>query len=190
MKQELIELEKIILEKKYKSYATFQVGINGAFIIETLRKSNLKFEFPKDLFDLYQWHNGQEIYKAETSTIEFIYFSLFYPLEEAIAIYNRQKEYFGEENFPLFGCVDTEHLLIDLSKDSKDYLTIKSYDPYEEYPIKIYPSLESMIQSNLDCYSLGAYYPDENGVLCRNSDLYIHIHKKYGKGCEYWDSVS
>ena len=190
MKQELNELERILLEKNYKSYTVLQLGINENHIKETLKKNNLEFEFPQDLLDLYQWHNGQELYKAERAKLEFIYFSLFYPFEEAIEIYSQQKEYFGTDKFPLFGCVDTEHFLIDLSKGSKDHLSIKFYDPYEESPIKIYPSLESMILANLDCYNSGAYYPDENGLLCRNSDLYKRIHKKYGKGCEYWDNVS
>jgi len=190
MKKELEEIESILKRDNYKSFTTLQDGIDEAYVLETLKKNNLSFEFPQELFDLYKWHNGQSSLYTVDEKLEIFYLDLFYPLEEAVRIYIYQKEYIGEENFPLFGCVDTEHLVIDLSKGSSDYLSLKFYDPYQEYPVKKYPSLSLMIQANLECYQSGAHCPSVSGKLCTYDVLYKSIHKKYGKGCEYWDSVN
>ena len=183
MKKELEELESILKRDNYKSYTTLQDGIDNSFILETLMNNNLSFEFPQELFDLYKWHNGQcDIYSTEINDLEIFYLDLFYPFEEAVEIYKFQNEYIGKNNFPLFGCVDTQHLVMDFSKDSSDYLSIKSYNPY--------PSLKAMVQANLECYQSGAHCPSVSGKLCTYDVLHTQIHKKYGEGCEYWDSVN
>ena len=137
MNKELEELESILKRDNYKSYTTLQDSIDNLTILETLRNNNFSFEFPQELLDLYKWHNGQyDIYSTEIKDMEIFHLDFFYPFEEAVEIYNIQNEYIGKDYFPLFGCVDTQHLVIDLVKDSSDYLSIKYYDPYQENPKK------------------------------------------------------
>ena len=187
MKNLLLELGVQLKLNEFVSANYLQEGVSKPYIEKLLLQNGLDLDFPKELFDLYEWHNGQShIYEVKNSVLEIFWYKLFYPIEEAIDIYKSQLEYLGDYNFPIFGNVDTSHDIIDLSKKSKNYLFIMRYDDEKDL-LRKYPSLEKAIAANLECYKSKAYLPDEKGLLSYNKSVCIKIHKEYGRGCEYWD---
>ncbi|BAY83230.1 PBS lyase HEAT-like repeat protein [Calothrix parasitica NIES-267] len=130
--------------------------------IEELTK-NLSFKLPKEVQELYQWHNGTRHGHG------FFPFHVFYSLEECLGFNSNIIDYWDDAQSMSL------HTLILFSIDKSFFFTVSSCEEQElspiwvmhmgDEPVVCFESLTNLLLMISDCYETGAYYVDNKGYL-------------------------
>lgn len=196
MKTLLLDLEKKLIEKK-NPILDYLDPPSGNFdeqrFIELTRK--LKLEPSSDLIDLYSWKKGLKGELALDISFDYRMFSfgspIFYKDTSNLYILDESTDgLFTGKYLPfVFHGILEDPILIDLSKRSKTRGSIYYFCPnvtLSATPVQIYDSLQSMIESIIECYQKEAYIIDEAGLLDVN-DLEQEITRKLNPKSDYWN---
>lgn len=180
-------LERILkeLQKNRPAVAsTLQPGLTYKEIQETT--TNLPFCLPSEVYKLYQWRNGNELY-------EFFYYHYFLPLQKAVEICqeiiainvecDQKTQYEGKPLFPIFD-FDGEYWGVVIDENDNQSSAIVFIDEIGEVSKISYISLSNMMLTIAQCYETGAQYLDKDGYLESNSAREESIRQKYNPGSE------
>ncbi len=95
-------LEKLVAVIESRGYAIrqyLQPGLSRDAIDSKVR--HLGLHFPEEFYELYQWHNGMELYQADCLIFGEHEFP---PLEIALAEHQELLKYYASTNINLFQC--------------------------------------------------------------------------------------
>ncbi|NEQ47336.1 MAG: hypothetical protein F6K00_28880 [Leptolyngbya sp. SIOISBB] len=141
------------------------------------RTEDLPVQFPEHLTALYKWHNGN--------------FENFFPgyeflsLQEAISHFNglielanelQEDEFYKNSYFPIFRYQDS-YFVVDCDSCSTGgiyWVWVEGGDK----PVKMYDSLDQMLQVIVDSYLCGAFYIEDE-FLDENRVLFEKVRKKH-----------
>ena len=198
IKDLLLELEQCV-KKSGNPILNYMDSVRSGFneekFIYPLKKS--KLEPRQDLSDLYSWKTGVSGERILTSfDFEYKLFSFgnFIAYTDSFSLYALDvvtNKKFTKKYFPIvYANIVEDPMLINLSKKSKDFGRIYYYCPkvtLSADPVIVYDSLESCIETILECYRQGAYFIDEKGFLNEIDDKEKEISKKINKKTEFWN---
>ncbi len=147
-------------------------------------EAELGFNFPSEIYELYQWRNGTE---QDAKAICFPTFE-FLPLHEAVESTRGINEYIDEftefENpwygSPLFVFIENNcHYcgvpIINLPKEKIPVVLLEE----AEMPALFYTSITDMMQTLAECYETGAYYLDKEEFVEANESKVADIFRNY-----------
>ncbi|MBV6628163.1 MAG: SMI1/KNR4 family protein [Rivularia sp. (in: Bacteria)] len=130
--------------------------------IQDLTK-NLPFKLPKEVQELYQWHNGTRHGHG------FFPFHVFYSLEECLGFNQSIVDYWDDAQSMSL------HSLILFSIDKSFFFTVGSCEEKESSsiwvmhmgnePVVCFQSLTHLLLMMAECYKTGAYYVNDKGYL-------------------------
>lgn len=145
-----------------------QPGLNVQDIQQYV--SNLPFQLPQEVYQLYQWQNGIQVPEFHDIALDFIPGFWFLPLAETLKEYERLKE---SKDYFTFLQDEAYHKpwFPILSSDLGYFLVLGDKNTFISSPVFFlswnsgdlifearYPSLTSMMTVISECYESGAYY--------------------------------
>ena len=88
----------------------------------------------------------------------------------------------------MFNGIYEDPVLINLNSKSKDFKAIYFYSPALLYPdpTKIYDSIESWMETIIQCYKNQIYHIDDEGFLTVDSKAEDELSRKLNPNSEYW----
>jgi hypothetical protein len=194
LKEKLLKLEGLIRENKPQLLNAMYDGLSGHIIIEKL--TFLDFDVPDDAVTLYEWKNGTN--EDSKDADELFIDGYFLNIDSSIEMCKIElKVEWNNEFFPLFNGYGDVLTLIGVKKDSINFNKIFFYDPtsggtnavYGKCLIEYCDSLESLIDSVIECYERGVYKIDsESREMIIDWDLYREIFNKNNPNAEYWNN--
>jgi len=128
------------------------------------KTKNLSFQLPEELYELYQWHNGQgeEIY----ANVPLFRDTFFISLEQAIEDYEAVQAFrYGEEDnflmtsFPFSNFEGSWYILPSHSKLLQPQLERPVISVFEGIEV-MYLSVSVMLETLIQCFLEGAYQID------------------------------
>jgi hypothetical protein len=158
---------------------------------------DIPISLPDEMFSLFTWRNGvnSEVENFVGATMLFPG-SAFYDFSNAV---NRYKEAVGYDKFwnaskfLIFDSPGGEMLLIECDPKSTHYGRIYLHDigsPDFETLISIYDSLDSLLDTIIECYSENVFICNSiTGVKTRDNEMAfreVEISKKYNPESLYW----
>ena len=171
-----------------KEAASFQPGLTRSEIENLVR--NIPFQLPEEVYELYQWRNGNRKVNL------FFCFGgrMFLPLDEAIERYQSMIEYnegyepsdpyyYNTRWFPIFWIDDYLSTVVMAKKPRKSSWVIEWASETDIFPV-CYTSLTNMMLTIAECCSKGAYYINETGERCIDSEKATAIDRKYNRGID------
>jgi len=196
MKEELVELEKYLIQSKNPvlSYLDKGTPFDSKKFASELKL--LDMEPTMDLIDLYNWKSGLP---EQPFGFNFNLFSegTFIHYMETITTYKTVFQYWGMEFYKLLPIILKPYLgaedpvMINLDEKSSTHGSILYYSSQitPSGPTLIYDSLHSMIQTIIEHYRQNLYSIDENGELLydNNNEKWDNIRKKFNKEKSLWD---
>lgn len=189
----MLKLESILIDVKNPIVNKLIKPENSKNIIELLE--NYKLGIVQDFIDLYSWKNGIDsalIFDEAGYENELTSYGSFFELSSLLSYYELELitgVLYNKKYFAFFYSIAGDRILIDLEKKSKTFGKIFIYAPsitLSSEPIKIFDSLELMIDTIIQCYEKKAYTIID-GELNINFDLESEISKKMNRESEFWD---
>ncbi|QUY41458.1 SMI1/KNR4 family protein [Acaryochloris marina] len=132
--------------------------------------SNLPFQLPQEVYQLYHWRNGVQILEFHDISLDFIPGFWFLPLAETLKTYKHLKEFKKNCTFLKDKAYHRPWFPI-LSSDLGYFLVLGDRNTFISSPVFFlswnsgdltfetrYPSLTSMMTVIAECYESGAYY--------------------------------
>lgn len=146
------------------------------------------------LSTMYKWKNGIPYDTSlPTNVFDFCSMGVMLPLEFISKLYG-EGDYRGDwegHYFPLIGNYAGDYLLYNSDKNSDSYGMLYLYSPsllFIDEKISYHDSIESMIQSIIECFRRGAYnYDEKRGGLDADIDLQYEIYARLNPKSSYWD---
>jgi hypothetical protein len=140
-----------------------QPGLSRAELEAALRADHFPGVPPESWFHLYQWRNGTV---DDGRDPPLFHYHRFAPLDEALSQRGHLEALYREPPnvvplLPIFTFMG-EWYVVDCSKDPKEYGRILFL--FQDVTIA-YDSLETMLESILDCYEQGAYRYENGEVI-------------------------
>ena len=200
MKELIKELENILIENgnPILKYMDVEASRKSEEDIKNSFKS-LGLECCPELLELYQWKSGcdrktlfefEDAYKPK-SLCSFGNL-VAYPISAEM-----YKEYLQEDEYwftndcmvPIISYgVYEDPILINLNSKSKDFKAIFYYSPgiTGENPEKIYDTIESWLETIIQCYKSHIYHIDNDGYLVCDSDAEAELTRKLNPNSEFW----
>ena len=88
----------------------------------------------------------------------------------------------------MFDGIYEDPILINLNPKSKDFKAIYFYSPALLYPdpTKAYDSIESCLETIIQCYKKHIYQIDKDGFLVVNTKAEAELSRKLNPNSEYW----
>ncbi len=200
MKELFKELETILIENGNP--------ILDSMDVEASRKSeediknsfkSLGLECCPELLELYKWKSGcneKILFYLEDfdKALRLCSFGnlIAYPISA--------KMYNGYQQFDQYWFTDSclvpiisdgiyeDPVLINLNPKSKDFKAIYFYSPACQCPVptKIYDSIESWLETIIQCYKTHIYQIDKDGFLIYDAKAEAELTKKLNPNSEYW----
>lgn len=170
------------LQLNYSSATSFAHPLTYIQIKEMTKE--LPFKLPREVYELYQWHNGTPVNQG------LFPFQKFFPLEEAMnfVIKSRQaKVPIYPYGLIIFGGFKYDRSFYYIPGDEKDKETSPIWcSPMGEECEFFYPSLTHLMLMIAECYETGAYYvkSEKNLYLEEDENKSKLIFCKYNPG---WD---
>lgn len=126
------------------------------------KSHDFSLEIPREVKDLYAWHNGMHAENREAHRL--LYYHYFLPLDEALELceYFEEVEFFEDSEYLLENKAlslfeyECEYYAARCSSEKQD--TAPIHFVYEGETV-VYDSLTTMLMSILECYRTGAYPP-------------------------------
>lgn len=132
--------------------------------------SNLSFQVPQEVYQLYQWQNGIQIPEFYDVALDFIPGFWFLPLAETLKKFEHLKEFKNDFTFLQDEAYHRPWFPI-LSSDLGYFIVLGDKNTLISSPVFFlswnsedvifetrYPSLTSMMTIIAECYESGAYY--------------------------------
>ena len=178
MRQLTHALERILhvwRQDREELVSLLQPGLSTEKIEEQLL--NLPFRIPREVYSLYQWHNGilsprfsdfvidflpgfrfsllaeavNQCQKVEEFRQEYISFARSYP--------SYSDEYCDKPWFPIFDGRELGHFIVLGDKEIQEFSPVLSISWKRDETVKLeYPNLANMMAVVAECYETGAYY--------------------------------
>jgi len=191
MKKLLEEFYSVLKEKGSPVVNFLNNGLNTNDIDRI--SEDLGFNLPKEAVELFEWRNGTDTQKMFELNLETDIFPLasFVPLEACLNRYKECLEYHRDWPSQLFVVFDSmigDTFSIDVFPTSETYGMI-----YIDSPVAmefggraiIYDSLQSCIETQIECYDSGAFLITEEGMDIDHKKK-IEISTRLNKKSEYW----
>lgn len=192
-------MEKIeLFESTLRKHALFlwsklNPALNNDEIDSFMRKIGIEDDI---ISAFYRWKNGVSYNINEPTLLyEFCSFGVMLPLEFISQICIPEDEYYEWEPhfFPIIGNYQGDYLLYNSDKNSSTYGMLHLYSAallLVDEKITYYDSIETMVQSIIDCFESGAYRYNATNLegLTIDDEKAIEINKKNNPLSEYWKS--
>ena len=159
--------------------------------METISK-DLNISLPDELIDLYSWKNGtkwkEDVYLGHLALFPG---AMLMPFERAIEAYkvrSGQDQWWKHSMLPIFE-FGGDFYLLDLNPTSSNYKRILYYCLNEtdfEVIISIYDSIQTCIQTVLECYRTKAYFINAELFVDTVPELERTIAKKLNPNSEFY----
>lgn len=201
MKELIRDLETILIQSGNPILACMDQEENDKSenkILKLFREINIKC--CPELLELYRWKSGCdkkmlfEIENIEKSR-KLCSFGNLSTISISTSMYKEyqvcnQYWFIDECLFPLvFDGIYEDPVLINLNEKSKDYKAIYYYSPavvLSEDPMKVYDSIESWIETIIQCYKKHIYRIDKEGYLINDVKAEVELTRKLNPDSEYW----
>lgn len=184
IKSALNELETELKKINAPILSRLQPGINSVDF-----KNSLPINIPKEVLELYAWHNGTNTTGAKFGG-ELSLFSMGILIEAARSVnfYNRCAGImtnWDTSHFPVFESGSGAFHVIQCDSNKEDYgaiyfHTITAEDG--EVNLSVYDNLEMLVRTITQCYKEGIYKIDDMGLLsydvARESALSLRMNPK------------
>lgn len=158
---------------------------------------SLPLRLPDEIYSLYMWRNGvtstEKIYSGAGSLIPG---AVFYEFSNAVLRYHEyagKDEFWNSSKFLVFDSVGGEMHIMECDESSKDFGKIFYHDISAlefDTLISIYDSLDTMLDTVIECYIEGLYSCDPiKGIKHANDDAFAReaeISKKHNPQSLYW----
>lgn len=194
IKEKLLILEKLLIEKGNPILKSMEEPRDYDELIELI--TNYKFSFLKDFVDFYSWKGGLNsalLFKEEAFDYELSSFGNFFEISGMLSFFTMERISktltYEKKYFPFFFNSSGDRIIIDLIEKSKTFGKIFIFSPsitMSPKPMQIYDSIESMIDTLIECYQNGAYKV-ANGKLEIDFDLESKTAQKFNPLSEFWD---
>jgi cell wall assembly regulator SMI1 len=192
MKETLGELSKTLIASQSPLTNFFKAGLT-AEAVDRLTK-NVNLNLPQDLKTIYEWKNGVDLDKLDDRNFDTSLFPLatFVGLEDALEAYQfyTNEKYWPTNMFPVFQSNGGDFFLSDINPQSKNYSRIYFFspsDPYFSDLISYADSVEKLLESVINCYSLGIFrYDQTDEYLDFDFDKQVVLFRKINPESEYW----
>lgn len=194
LKEKLSILGKILIEKGNPIDNLMEEPKDYDELFELL--TNYKFSFLKDFIDFYLWKGGLKwtlLFKEEAFDCELTSFGNFFEIDGLLSFFTMErisKTLPYENKFLAFFLNSSgDRVMIDLKEKSKTFGKIFIFAPsitLSSKPMKIFDSVESMVDTIIECYQKEAY-KISNGKLEINYDLESEIAQTINPHSEFWD---
>ena len=182
-------LEEILQYSSIETKENLRAGLSQGQLEEILK--DFPFYLPKEVMELYQWHDGTEV--DHYGDCQLFHYHTFLPIKYALNVRESflptEKDdysYFQPELLPLFE-FEGEFYCTQYSKESSE--TAPVWFIYHDDSV-VYDSLTTMLQSILECYKTGAYLLNEDEEIVdeqRVADIKLkwnHIRKDTYDNCK------
>jgi hypothetical protein len=192
----LIQRKLHDFENHLKAINHFQLvelnnGLNEFDIKQLLTSVSLPIN--EEIIYLYSWRNGVSFDNKEISHLELFPEGIFLSLEDAIKTYRIsvfQESLWEDLLFPLFTNGAGDYYLFDMNVESETKGMILLYAPsllLAENPQTIFDSLESFINTVLECYKQKAFkIIDNDGYIDIDYELREQIAKDNNPNSVFW----
>ncbi|HVX51819.1 MAG TPA: SMI1/KNR4 family protein [Chitinophagaceae bacterium] len=191
LKELLVEFEDALIKAQCPILKKLKAGHDAVFVKELLNRWNIQ---NGGLTTLYSWKNGlMNMADSVIGEIELFPNGSMLPLEEAEEVYNiytQEESYWDKNLFPIFTNGGGDYLLYDVDNKSPTYEMIFLYAPsllLDEKPQTKYDSLESLIETQIQCLNNDSYNFDSKGIYDIDYDLLYEISAKHNPKSKYWD---
>jgi len=187
----LADFENALAKAQSPILYKLNAGLDFIVINESLKRMHIENEA---LITFYGWKNGvSKIGRGIIGEIEIFPDGSMLSLEEAENVYNiytQEESSWGKNLFPIFTNGGGDYLLYDIDDKSQTFEMIFLYAPsllLDEKPQTIYDSLESLVETQIQCLKSNAYNFDSKGIDEIDYDLLSDISAKNNPKSKYWD---
>jgi hypothetical protein len=161
----------------------FQPGLSSTEIEEKL--SLLLFRVPREVYELYRWHNGNKTYEGIFGYLWFTNLDRAYEfstyINDEYCVEIREQEGDPKYLFPLFD-FDGEYFAIEGSNQTEGTDRIFHIGKFHEISFA-FINLTSMMLSIAECYETGVYaFSEDNGLEVVDSIEFGRIRHKHNPG--------
>ncbi len=155
MEQILEQLEQVFSNTNSFAYSLLRKGNDKESIRKMLNQENIA-NFPQELVNFYQWHDGMEDSNEMLGKLELFNFGYFLSLKKALTFSSTNQSLSSKNFFPLFTNNGGDFLLYNFKDrfiyfDSPVLLSDKK-------PISKYDSFGRLLETIKECYAEKAYY--------------------------------
>lgn len=163
--------------------SSLQPGLTYKEIADKVK--DLPFFLSKEVYELYQWRNGDGQWSAYKDGL-LLHYS-FLPLEAALAEYsnwiklNAELDYEAWSQYwlPIFMLDGKEYYIVVGDAKAKATSPVSTIFIEDGEPAVKHTSLTNMVQAIAEAYETGAYYPNEAGNLEEDEPKVAQILRKY-----------
>jgi len=149
---------------------------------------NYKFGwFPKELDEMYKWHNGQS-FPVPVRDLYFIFDNaIFLPFDQAKIYSEAAVDYDSifQDYFVLFTSGGGEDYLIKMKGNDRGSIWYCSPAKFLGEPVKAFDSLEKLVSSVIECYNSGVYM-NEKGHFRIDFPKQMRRMAELNPGCPRW----
>ncbi|RFM32582.1 SMI1/KNR4 family protein [Chitinophaga silvisoli] len=160
-------------------------ALNSGLTLEEIHDkiTSLGINFPQDLYELYNWRNGFNVYEPGFDLWPSV---SFLPLEKAIKDYTSVTKNMYDNLFTVFLENDSDRYMVNLASGD-DYGKI-FYDcppiTLTEYPVSIFDSLEKALVTQLECLEKGIYIFDDGRFVA--TDEIVDVIKNHNPNSDFY----
>jgi len=190
LKELLTDFENALVKAKCPILQKLKAGYDAMFVNELLNRLHIQNDA---LATFYGWRNGiMNMADGLIGEMELFPNGIILSLEESENIYTlyTQDQVWEKIFFPIFTNGGGDYFLYDVDDKSPTYEMIFLYAPsllLDEKPQTIYDSLESLIETQIQCLNNDAYNFDSKGIDNIDYDLLYDISAKCNPKSKYWD---
>ncbi len=183
----------VLKEKKSPLAKLFNEGLSRRDIDSLLDRENISISFTDELYSLYQWRNGINIF--DDSGIYFVFFPLaaFVPLDiltDAYNYYAIANDYWEKNLFPVFANLAGDFYLLDIDPQSATFKKIFKFSPSNASflgAITVFDSLQKLLETVIVCYKTEIYkYDLQQNFLVVDPIKEYEVAKDINRDSEYW----
>ena len=200
MKELIKELETALIESGNPILSKMDVEASHKTDQEIINSfKDAKLECCPELLELYKWKSGcneKNLFEIEDVEKSRALCSVgniaAYPISTKMYKEYQQCEqyWFTDECLSpfIFNGIYEDPVLINLNPKSKDYKALFFYSPALLYPdpTKMYDSIESWMETIIQCYKKHIYHIDKDGFLITDLSAEVKLARKLNPNSEYW----
>ena len=187
----LNHLEKTLYDKRASLIKFLQKGLADSTIVDTLSQLGIKND---QLRILYSWRNGVSFNDDWTAgQIDFFSFGTMLALEDAVIHHQSlvRRANVNESFLPIFTTGAGDYVLFNTDNKSINFESLFLYSPsilMSPNCSKIYDTLESFIETVIECYNSSAY-KIKKGILEIDYDLEEQIASTKNPASPCWHKL-
>jgi hypothetical protein len=180
---------KQLLERLVNFYIEREIydmsALNKALTLEEIHAmiKPLGIAFPQELYELYTWRNGFNVYESGYDLWPSV---SFLPLEDAIADYTNVTKEMYADLLPIFLENDSDRYMVNLASGSDNGRIFYFCPPITltPDPVSIFDSLEKALVSQLECFEKGIYKFKDGRF--KATDEIVDVINKYNPNSDFY----